>query len=156
MGASAALEDCLLQLLDGAAVTAYFCLFDWNGYYASLIGLVVQATVLGYKYDLSMKLLAEDPPRKLSFPKDFDTTQLIMFVALAAVTLPELYTQMVSLWNNFIWTASFGVVGMIGYIYDRPFLEQYVQDEMPEEVGDTLINIRLHYLPDFPRDLVVE
>jgi hypothetical protein len=126
------------QLLDCSAITVYFAVFDWNGFYASIFGMVLQSAVMAYKYHMVCKSLTADPPRKLTFPKQFDVTQLVMFVALAAIMIPERYTKSVAVWNNFIWSACFGVVAVIGYICDYPFIEQYARDEMPDEVSDSV------------------
>lgn len=124
------------QLLDCSAITVYFAVFDWNGFYASIFGIVLQSAVMAYKYHMVCKSLTADPPRKLTFPKQFDVTQLVMFVALAAIMIPERYTKSVAVWNNFIWSACFGVVAVIGYICDYPFIEQYARDEMPDEAWE--------------------
>jgi hypothetical protein len=125
-----ALGQAAQNMLDSVAMIVYFILFGWNSYYASIIGLVVQIVCLAIKYRVYFQALEEKPPKKLSFPKYFDTMQLILFFALAGATLNKKINQ----WNTFIWTASFGLVSVLSIICDRPFVEQYARDHIPERV----------------------
>jgi uncharacterized membrane protein len=123
-------------LLDSGAMILYFSLFGWNSLLASLLALGWQTAVLYYKYRLRVQAGDQDPPKKLSFPKYFDAMQLGMFAILTGCTSTGGYTSTINLWNNFLFTASFALVGVISCVCRRPFIEQYARDQMPEQVSD--------------------
>jgi hypothetical protein len=122
------------MLLDSLGVVVYFCAYEACPLGASIAGLVITGSLLVWKYCMYANGMAQKPPRRTIFPKQMDLLMFMLFVTLCAVTWNTRYAEIISYWNNFIWMASFFVAGVLSLMVDSPFIEQYVRDQVPEEI----------------------